>query len=485
MKKRHKIFRVFLGALLLTVALILIIPSTKTPTPLSNPPDTKIKSLERESRNSVFIPTTTIGNSNVDLASWGLNAFNAPFENAPRVGSGNPAIVSIAAGADDKGYYVLTINGQVQAFNERYYGSIPTLSEGITATAIAVDRSTGGYWVLSSGGKVYNFDAPDLGGPQIPQGGWGQYPAAVYLATAANGDGYYVLTADGTVYPFNAPFYGSLKGKLSYGTTAPVVANAIAIDYKTKGYWIITSTDQIYAFNAPNIPTSDSYNGNTPVAAAGTPSGGLEILFANGKVQNFYADNFGSLTGMPEGATASSIAVDASTGGYWISEDYSPAEGYLNPLRGLSSLVPQEIDQGVDYCGFGPIYPIGYATILNVYASGWPDDVFIAYKLTSGPAQGYIIYVAENVTPYVTVGQNVTPSTVLGYLHDAGNCLETGWADPSDPHGFAAAHSEYNGSNSTAYGINFSRALEDLGARPGLIQDNGPPGTIAQNWPQI
>ncbi|HEY2304895.1 MAG TPA: hypothetical protein VGI05_03345, partial [Streptosporangiaceae bacterium] len=37
------------------------------------------------------------------------------------------------------------------------------------------------------------------------------------------------------------------------------------------------------------------------------------------------------------------------------------ASGYLNPLRAVSGLVPERVDQGVDFAGTGPVYAIGDA----------------------------------------------------------------------------------------------------------------------------
>ncbi|HET9059543.1 MAG TPA: hypothetical protein VFN61_06450, partial [Acidimicrobiales bacterium] len=115
--------------------------------------------------------------------------------------------------------------------------------------------------------------------------------------------------------------------------------------------------------------------------------------------------------------------------------------------------------------------------------SGWPSGTFISYRLTSGPASGLVVYVAENVTPEVYVGEVVGPETVLGVVHDSRTCMETGWANVADPHEQAAAHYEYTGANSTAYGRNFSSLLARLGARPGLVQP-GPPGPLPPGWPK-
>jgi hypothetical protein len=418
---------------------------------------------------------------------------------APNLGgppSGGPAVVGIAAAANGRGYYVLRSNGGVDGYGVPWRGSLSAhpLPAGVTATGIATDPATRGYWIVLSNGQVHAFHAPFLGQPDIPSGGWGQYPAAVGIAAAAvrSGYGYFVLRANGGIDHFGVAWHGSLAGHLHYGSTAPVVATAMATDAKTGGYWITTSTGGVFAFDAPSLGSPSTlphgkYDGNTITAIAADASGnGYEVLRAAGGIDNFGAPYHGSLGawgGMPDGGFASGVAIDPATGGYWEAIDSTPVSTYLNPLRSVTSLVPQEVDQGVDYCGSGPIFAIGVGTVENLYSSGWPSGVFISYRLSVGSAKGLVVYVAEDVTPAVTIGESVGPNTVVGYLHDADTCLETGWADAAWPYGLAAAHAEYNGQNSTAYGLNFSSLLEALGARPGLTQPDGPPGPIPSNWP--
>jgi hypothetical protein len=62
-----------------------------------------------------------------------------------------------------------------------------SLPVGSTATGIALDPTTGGYWVLSSNGAVAGFNAPSYGQTLVPSGGWGQHPAAVAIAAASDG----------------------------------------------------------------------------------------------------------------------------------------------------------------------------------------------------------------------------------------------------------------------------------------------------------
>lgn len=163
----------------------------------------------------------------------------------------------------------------------------------------------------------------------------------------------------------------------------------------------------------------------------------------------------------------------------------SGSGGYANPLQDISDLVPERIDQGVDYSGFGPIYAIGDGVVLSTVSSGWPGGTFIAYQLTDGPADGLTVYAAEDIEPTVQVGEQVTPNTVLGQMYEGPDGIETGWADASALGlTMAAEAGQFSGSNSTAFGYNFSQLLESLGAPGGILQNDPATGTLPADWPQ-
>ena len=163
---------------------------------------------------------------------------------------------------------------------------------------------------------------------------------------------------------------------------------------------------------------------------------------------------------------------------------------YRNPLRQVANLYPERIDQGVDYSGTGPIYALGPGTIVNVYApsnSGWgppTNSVFIDEHLSSGPASGLYVYAAECIHPTVSVGQNVTSSTVIGDMFNCGYGIETGWAvGPSEiPGDIAMALPVFNHVSSTDFGLNYDQLLTSLGAPSGhLILPVT--GTLPAGWP--
>jgi len=159
--------------------------------------------------------------------------------------------------------------------------------------------------------------------------------------------------------------------------------------------------------------------------------------------------------------------------------------GYANPLRAASALSPERIDQGVDFSGFGPIYAVGNGVVLSTVNGGWPGGTFIAYQLTDGPAAGLVVYVGEDVEPAVQVGARVTSTTELGRMYAGPDGIETGWADATAlGNTMARTYQQFDGSNSTAFGANFSQFLQSVGAPGGILQNNPPTGQLPQGWPR-
>jgi murein DD-endopeptidase MepM/ murein hydrolase activator NlpD len=159
--------------------------------------------------------------------------------------------------------------------------------------------------------------------------------------------------------------------------------------------------------------------------------------------------------------------------------------GYADPLRAISALSPERVDQGVDYSGYGPIYAVGDGVVICTVNAGWPGGTFIVYQLTDGPAAGLYAYAAEDIDPEVSPGESVTPNTVLGQMYEGPDGIETGWADGSAlGETMAAAEGQFDGDNSTAFGYNFSQLLESVGAPGGILQNDPPSGSLPANWPQ-
>ena len=172
-----------------------------------------------------------------------------------------------------------------------------------------------------------------------------------------------------------------------------------------------------------------------------------------------------------------------------VSVGVAVAPVYLNPLRSATALVPERIDQGVDFSGFGPVFALGDAVVTNAMGDnyGWPGGGWITYQLTDGPDAGLMVYVAEDITPDVVVGQHVTPSTVVGTMFDGADGIEIGWAAANDLSAESSAPEAGGiggfGPFPTRVGLNFDEVLVSLGV-PAAPNDTEPAsGLLPANYP--
>jgi murein DD-endopeptidase MepM/ murein hydrolase activator NlpD len=171
-----------------------------------------------------------------------------------------------------------------------------------------------------------------------------------------------------------------------------------------------------------------------------------------------------------------------------ISTGVAIAPMYLNPFRNVSGLVPERIDQGVDFSGAGPIYALGDGVVLSASADypGW-EGGWIAYQLANGPEAGLVVYFAEDVAPTVEAGQHVTPYTVIGNMYEGGSGIEAGWAQASglnaesqmpEAGGIGGA-----GPFPTTIGVNFDELLVSLGVPVAPNRYETPSGLLPSNYP--
>jgi hypothetical protein len=82
------------------------------------------------------------------------------FGNVSNKGVDVNDVVALLASPDDEGYIIVGANGSTWAFgNAVNHGSL----KGHTVVGAALDPVTGGYWLATSTGSVYSFDAPGYG----------------------------------------------------------------------------------------------------------------------------------------------------------------------------------------------------------------------------------------------------------------------------------------------------------------------------------
>jgi hypothetical protein len=171
-----------------------------------------------------------------------------------------------------------------------------------------------------------------------------------------------------------------------------------------------------------------------------------------------------------------------------VSVGVAVAPIYLNPLRNVSDLGLERIDQGVDFNGSGPVYALGDGVVLSAIADdpGW-EGGWITYQLTDGPDAGLVVYFAEDVTPTVQAGQHVTASTVIGDMYNGGGGIETGWAQANGQNAESQTPEAGGiggaGPFPTMIGLNFDELLISLGVPAAPNRYDIASGLLPSNYP--
>jgi hypothetical protein len=197
-----------------------------------------------------------------------------------------------------------------------------------------------------------------------------------------------------------------------------------------------------------------------------------------------WADEAGAL-GLQAG---NALGVQARLQPEVVSVGVAVAPTYLNPLRNVSDLVLERIDQGVDFNGSGPVYALGDGVVLSAIADdpGW-EGGWITYQLTDGPDAGLVVYFAEDVTPTVQVGQHVTASTVIGDMFAGSGGIETGWAQANGQNAESQTPEAGGiggaGPFPTMIGLNFDELLISLGVPPAPNRYDIASGLLPSNYP--
>jgi hypothetical protein len=379
-------------------------------------------------------------------------------------------VVGIASTTDGHGAYAAEADGAVVALGDATFrGSMVGVRLSRPIVGVATDPSTGGYWLVASDGGIFSFGGAGFYGST---GGINLRKPIVGMASTPDGHGYWMVASDGGIFAFgDAGFYGSTG---SVNLNQPVVGMASTPD--GHGYWMVASDGGIFAFGDAGFYGSTGGVRLAQPVIAMTSSGdghGYWMVASDGGI---FA--FGDAPFYGSGANLSSRVVGMAAGS---------ADNYDNPFRSVAGLTPMRIDEGVDYGGSGPVYALGDGIITSTTGS-WPAGTYISYTLTSGPAAGMSVYLAENVSPTVTVGQTVNVNTVIGIMHDAYPYIETGWSADAYGDTMAAKAGQWTPADDahsipTAYGVNFDQLLVSLGAPSGIMSSPSVTGTVAPGWP--
>jgi surface antigen len=190
-------------------------------------------------------PPTVASGAKPVSGYWLLSNSGTVYPFGASRGFGNGASDSVAIGArrDGRGYWTVDANGTVSAHGaSRVVGARPSLRAGEMVRAISVTASGNGYWLYSSGGRV--FPAGDASGRLGDLHALHLNASIVGAAATASGRGYYMVGADGGVFAFgDARFFGSTA---TLHLVRPIVGLVPTTD--GRGYWLVAADGGVFAF---------------------------------------------------------------------------------------------------------------------------------------------------------------------------------------------------------------------------------------------
>ncbi len=222
------------------------------------------------------------------------------------------AVVGSAALGDGSGYYEVDSSGDVAAFGGAIcYGAMTGTRPNLPIVGMAVDPTTGGYWLVASDGGVFSFNAPFLGST----GNIRLNKPIVGMAPAPNGNGYWMVASDGGVFAFGAPFFGS-TGNLTLNK--PIVG--MGLDRATGGYWLVASDGGVFSFNAPFHGSTGNISLNKPIVSMAPMSdgSGYRLVASDGGVFAFNAPFYGSTGNIRLNRPVITGLDDPAGDGYWL-----------------------------------------------------------------------------------------------------------------------------------------------------------------------
>ena len=220
-------------------------------------------------------------------------------------------------------------------------------------------------------------------------------------------------------------------GKGAAAVQRPANASAYAQGVQSK----LSIARQLLGQSAPASAGGTNPAAATLPSAAGSPLGSLgpmdRLKFVDAILGNAPLSTIAGLV-QKSGATTAPPATS-------LPSPQSPGAGapITSSPRGIYTQPNfAGADQGVDFRGQGAVTALADAVVTRVEnqsswigAGGKGTGAIVSYRITQGPYAGRNVYVAENLTPHVKVGQHVRAGEPIATAHGAFPYTESGWAD--------------------------------------------------------
>ena len=240
------------------------------------------------------------------------------------------SVVGSAALDDGTGYYETDSQGDVAAFGAATcYGAMTGRHLNQPIVGMAVDRMTGGYWLVAKDGGVFSFNAPFYGSA----GGSPLNKPVVGITPTLNGTGYYLVASDGGVFTYGGATFAGSTGNIHLNK--PVVG--MGLDRSTGGYWLVASDGGVFSFNAPFMGSTGGMALNKPVVGIAPLSdgSGYRLVASDGGVFDFNAPFYGSTGNLKLNAPVIAGLNNNSYDGYWLTASDGGVFTFGPPNEGM------------------------------------------------------------------------------------------------------------------------------------------------------
>ncbi len=179
-------------------------------------------------------------------------------------------------------------------------------------------------------------------------------------------------------------------------------------------------------------------------------------------------------------------AADAAPSGATAPPPPTSGAGYVNPLPDTAQIGRTDMGVDADLNPGDPIVAPGTSRVLGITPNWYRGQPYVALQLLDGPMKGHNYFLAEQITPNVSVGQIVQQGQPIAHYAASGTGIEIGWAGPNWEQTLAQATTGYSEGEQTAAGRSFRDFLDGLGhngSSPSSVPDAAVPDADASAGP--
>ena len=122
------------------------------------------------------------------------------------------------------------------------------------------------------------------------------------------------------------------------------------------------------------------------------------------------------------------VAEAPAGGAVSVAAGAQPPDHYVSPIPATARIGRTDMGVDVDLNPGDAIVAPGTSRVVGIMPNWYQGQPYVALQLLDGPMQGHNYYIAEQITPDVSVGQVVQQGQPIGHFAASGTGIEMGWA---------------------------------------------------------